>query len=407
MEAVPSTRRTECPYDPVNGVEITSFPPTSLNPFRDNPMFYSPLYGGFWVPTSYSTVYSILRDADTFGQSPNGSIPRIPYVRPRIPNSIDSPAHQFWRRILLPLFAPRWTAALEPMLRELARKNVAEIALRGKCEVLSDYAFALPVARFCAQLGLPPSEQATFLRIGNELIYGTVRVRNERGAEAAAEHRADYGYQIDTIMAELIRDRKAKPGDDIVTALLDVRRNGESLSDEDILNVVTFLFHAGTDSTATAIGFAMLYLAQSPFDRDLLDQQPNLWPSAVEELLRIGAVHHLGRVARSDVEIEGQLIRAGEMIMVPTGAANRDPAAFPAPDDVDLARSPNRHLTFGVGPHRCLGAAQARLEVTVALQEFHHVVRDYELDPSVPISYLTSGGKSRPDAVHLRFTPVT
>lgn len=401
----PPTARIERGYDPLNGPEVTAFPPTALNDLRDDPMFYSPLHGGFWVATRYDEVRAILLDAERFGQSPHGSIPRVPYARPRIPNSIDAPEHTFWRKALLPLFAPRWTSSLEPMLRAVARERVTEIARHGRCDVLAEYAFTLPVARFSAQLGLPESEHARFLEIGHELIYGTVRVRNALGAEAAATHRAEYGERIDAIVSDLIRSRRAERGEDIVSALLDLRRDGEPLADDDILSVVSFLFFAGTDSTATAIAFAMLHLAQDGADRQLLREDPDVWPTAVEELLRIGAVHHLGRVARSDVDIAGQLVRAGDLVVAPTGAANRDPAQFPAPDRVELTRRPNRHLTFGLGPHRCLGANQARLELTIALQEFHRLIPDYELDPGTAITYISSGGKSRPSVVPLRFTP--
>ncbi len=395
----------ECPYDPVAGPEVRAFPPTALRGYREFPVFHSPLHGGFWVATDYRTVRQVLRDATSFCQSPNGSVPRVPYTRPRVPNSIDDPEHRTWRKLLLPLFAPRWSDALEPMLRATARETLDLLAPAGSCEALGQYAFALPAARFCAQLGLPVERQAEFLHLGNELIYGTVRVRAEHGDAAAASHRARCSDRIDDELGELVARRRTTPGDDIVSALLGAERDGSPLTDDEILNVVSFLFFAGIDSTATAIGFALLHLAQHPDDRRALTRRPELWPTAVDELLRVGAVHHLGRLTGAAVELAGVTIPAGELVLAPTAAANRDPAVFDAPDDVRLDRSPNHHLTFGVGPHHCLGAGQARLEMAIALQEFLARIPEFELDPDVAVTYVSSGGKSRPSAVPLRYPP--
>jgi cytochrome P450 len=391
------------PYDHIAGPEVTSFPPTSLQSFRDHRIFFSPLYGGFWVLTRYADIRQVFQDPTTFGQNQSTSIPMVPFARPRVPVSLDPPEHMRWRRLMLPLFSAGNIAALEPVLRTAAREQVNQILPSGRCEFISEFALIVPVTRFCSQLGLPFERHQEFLSLADELLYGTTRVALQEGQEAAQKHRLTYDHRIEEIVRGVIEERRIDPGDDIASALVQTRFEERPLSDEEILNILTFLFIAGTDSTSIAIAFAVLHLASVPTDRRSFVERPEIRDSAVEELLRVGSVHQISRVVRHDTELAGVSLRAGDLIALSTGVGGRDPNMFANPNEVELERSPNRHLAFGAGEHRCLGAHQAHLEMKVALEEFHRVIPEYEIDPAESIEFVCAAGKSRPRTVPLVF----
>jgi cytochrome P450 len=388
-------------FDHVKGPEIQQFPPTALEGMRSRRVFYTLAHGGYWVLTRNEDIRHAFQDAESFGQSPGGAIPLVPFARRNIPVALDPPQHKPWRRLLLPLFSPRHIAAQQPMLRASAKARLAEIAPRGRCDFFAEYALVLPVARFCHQLGLPAERVGTFLELGSELIYGTAQIAVKQGHEAAAEHRLRYGREIEAVVEEVIARRKRERGDDIVSQLLDASFDGEPLAVEQILDIVTFLFFAGTDSSSIAIAFAVYYLAQNPKDRREIVKRPEILPSAVEELLRYGSVHYIPRVVRRDLEFAGVQMRKGDLVALSTSAAGRDPGIFDHPETVDLERSSNRHLAFGAGAHRCLGAHMASQEMVIALEEFHKVIPDYSLDPEAEISFEIAAGKSRPRTVPL------
>src|SRR5262249_30786475 len=157
------------------------------------------------------------------------------------------------------------------------------IVPKGSCEFFSEFAMVLPVARFCRQLGVPDDRYEEFLKLGEELIYGSARVAVRDGAEAAKAHRLDYSDRIEAVGRDAVTERRLEPGDDVVSTLLEERFEDRPLTDDEILNIVTFLFYAGTDSTSTAIAFAVLHLATHPDDRDTFVSHPEIRASAVEE----------------------------------------------------------------------------------------------------------------------------
>jgi cytochrome P450 len=389
------------PFDHIAGEEVHQFPPTAIEPHRSRPIFYSPLYGGFWVLTQYTDIRAVLQDADLFRQVQNGTVPPIPQPRNYIPHSLDPPDHLPWRQAMLPLFAPGRLDALGAELRSTARDAAERVAPLGHCDFLADYARALPVARFCRQLGLPADHVDEFFHLGDELIYGTDRVSVSRGADAAKAHRFRYGAAIEAILEDLLeRRREAEPGEDIVSQLIATTFNGRRLTDDEILNIIGFLFFAGTDSTSGAMAYATMHLATHPHDRRIVIEQPHRWNDFVEELLRLHSVHFLARRASRDTTVADAKIKEGDLVMLPTCAAGRDPNIFDEPSRFNPDRPDKRHFAFGVGPHRCLGIHQARMEITIALEEFHRAVPDYVLDETQPIEFVC-GPKSRPRAVPL------
>jgi cytochrome P450 len=388
------------PFDFMRGDYVQAFPPRAMESFREQRAFFSPLYGGFWVLNRYEDIRECFQDADRFGQSPTGTIPVLAFNRRMIPSTIDGPEHLKWRQILVPMFAPKTARALEPMLRSVASETVKRIADQGHCEFLKDYALQLPILRFCHELGLEDDVADELLHLGNEVTYGVDRVAADVGLEAAQAHRAHYGAKIEEMLVAVVAKRRAAPGEDIVSSMLAAQYDGVPVTDDDVLNILTLLFFAGTDSSSGAIAYAMLHLATHPEDRARFVAHPEERDGLVEELLRLGAVHYIARRVTRDTEFAGVSMKAGDMVSLPTAAANRDPEVFTDPGSFQPTRSGPAHVTFGLGRHRCLGMHQARLELRVALDEFHAVIPEYELDPTTPIEYIC-GVRSRPNALPL------
>jgi hypothetical protein len=225
--------------------------------------------------------------------------------------------------------------------------------------------------------------------------------------EGARAIRAKAQAEIDEIVSELIDERTKSPGDDAISMLLSSNVHNRPVTRDEILNMVTLLFFAGTDSTAGAIAYVHAYLAQHPRDRQLLiehiEDEEYVWRAA-EELLRFHAFHHSSRTVTHDAEFAGVQLKEGDRVVLPVMSANRDSRHFEDPLVVDFERkNANNHLTFGAGVHRCLGSHLATSQVRIALQEVHRRIPDYDL--TEPVTYLPGGPKTVPERVMLRYTP--
>jgi cytochrome P450 len=388
------------PYDFMRGEYVHAFPPEAIESFRDRRVMYSPLFGGFWVLTKYDDIKKVFQDSELFIQNSSGTIPVVKLARHMIPSTLDGIEHHKWRQLLVPLFSPRRTRSNEEMLRAYAKSSAENLASLGRCDIIKDFAQALPVVRFCQQFGFEREQGDELLHLGDELIFGSERIILKDGVEAGQKHRAYITGMVDTLMLKVLEQRRAHPGDDIVTELTQLHNDGAPVDDEDILNVMSLFFFAGSDSSTGAIAYAMLRLATHPEERAHFVAHPEKREAHVEELLRLGAVHYISRRVARDTEFEGITMKAGDMVVLPTLAANRDPAVFPDAACADPDRSGPAHLTFGVGRHRCIGLHQARMEMRIALEEFHAVIPDYQLDPETPFEYIT-GVRSRPRSLPL------
>jgi len=390
-------------YNLLTGKTLERCPQMLPVEHQDRPVLFSPLHGGFWVLTRYKEVREALQDAETFGQV--GTIPRMPNPHPNIPNSLDPPELLKWRQLMLPLFAPKRVAALEPVYRELARERLDLIAPKGRCEFVAEYAQVLPVWRFCKQLGLPADRSQEFAQLSSDATYGHIRVAMTEGVEAAAKYRADLSEKIFAIMTTVVEERHRQPGDDIASVLIEARMDDEPIDDEDIINILTFLYNAGTDTTSSAIAMAMHHLATHPEDRRTLAATRRIPDGAIEELLRVNTNHYMSRVAHKDGEISGIAFKKGDLFALSLAGGSRDPDEFTDPNVAHLDRPINRHLAFGLGVHRCLGIHQARLEMRVALEEFFHRIPEFELEPGFEIRWKAAINKSSIEAIPLVFEP--
>ena len=306
-------------------------------------------------------------------------------VRPLIPLQIDPPEHAKYRRILDPLFTPREMARREPQVAELVNEMIDRFAGRGECDFHTEFAVPLPCTVFLQLLGLPLEDLDQFL------VWKDGIIRPEGvGFDGRHDASAGVAQQIYDYFERAIDDHIASPRDDVLSALIAAELSGEgrALSREEILDICFLFLIAGLDTVTDSLDCFFVYLARHPEHRHQLVDEPDVLPSAIEELLRWETpVPGVARVAMQDVEIGGCPISKGERVSPLLGAANTDPAEFPDPDVVDFRRNPNRHRAFGGGPHRCLGSHLARMELRVALREFHRRIPDYEIKPGTELKY--------------------
>lgn len=393
-------------YDFVRGLEIMADPPAALDGIREQrPFFYSSLYGGFWVFTRYDDIRAAFQDPGLLKQ--NEGVPRVPYGRKFIPLRLDPPEHISYRRVMTPIFAPRQIAKMEAMVREVARSRLKELAPRGEMEFVSEFALALPAAMFCGLTGIPLDQFGMIHELAHELIYGPHEAALVDGPGGAKAVRARAMAKIDALVAEKLAEFRTKSADNAIGILINSKIDDRPLNDEEILNMVTLLFFAGIDSTAGAISYAHLFLAQHPEHRQILidhiDNDDYVWQAA-EELLRFHGFHHISRDVTRDAELCGVQLKKGDTVILPVQSANRDESRFPNSLVVDFERSnAQRHMTFGAGVHKCIGSHMATAQLRIALQEVHRIIPAYVL--AEPVTYRPGGPKIVPAALKLRFAP--
>ena len=227
-------------------------------------------------------------------------------------------------------------------------------------------------------LGVPESDGSRFRQWIRDFLEGGI-IDPAKCEQVTSE--------VTAYFADEIAARRASPRDGMISYLLDARIEGEPLSDDHINGTLRLLLFAGIDTTWSAIGAALWHLATHATDRRQLAADPEQIPAAVEEFLRAYAPVTIAREVMKETMIDGCHFKIGEMVMLPFGAANRDPAVFPAPDDVLIDRADNRHAAFGVGIHRCIGSHLARLEITIALQEWLHAIPEFSLAPKATVTW--------------------
>lgn len=341
------------------------------------PVARSPRFRQMVVPTRAAEIDAVARDPSTWSsRSPLvadfGAMADFGILAP--PISSDPPYHTAFRKLLLPFFSPQRMDALRPAVAAHADELTA--AFRGAVvDAAVDYAQHIPVRVITMLLGIPAGDGDLF----RTWIHQLLEV-GPTDMEQAAIGLVGFGDYLGGQIAE--RVAAGFDGDDLISFLAKAELDGRSLSPDEIFGGCLLLLVAGIDTTWSAIGASLWHLAAHPADQQRLRDEPDLLPTAVEELLRAYAPVTMAREAVVDTELAGCPVRAGEPLLLPFPAANRDPALFDDPAEVRLDRSPNRHVAFGVGIHRCLGSHLARMEVTVAIERFLAATASFELaDP--------------------------
>jgi len=277
--------------------------------------------------------------------------------------NLDPPDHTRLRALVSKAFTPRVVEGMRDRIQAVCDELLDGAAARGGMELVGEFALQLPLAIIADLLGIPEEDRRRFGAWSKRVAAGTSFALLDlvRGQPAL--------WQSMRYLRRLIALRRAEPRDDLVTGLLRAEEAGDKLSEDEVIGMIALLLLAGYETTMSLIASGALALIQNPRQRELLQGNPALAGSAIEELLRYTspAEFAIFRTAREDVAIGPVTIARGEVVLACLGSANRDESQFPDADALDIAREPNRHLAFGVGSHFCLGAPLARLEGQIAL----------------------------------------
>jgi len=345
------------------------------------PIAHTDRYQGSWLPTRYEDVVAIAQEHEIFTSRGILVMPPIPGQNEGAygavaapPITSDPPDHHWHRRLILPVFAPQAVAKYEQSTRDLCNALIDEFIDKGTADAAADYAQHIPVRVISNMLGVPLDMEETFT--------GWVRGVLENMTDMELRKRSRLAI-IEYFLAQ-VEDRKKNPREnDLISELMNTEVEGKKVPIEYVLGVCNLMLVAGIDTTWSAIGSVMWHMAQHPEHRKELRENDDLWPTAIEELLRVYAPVTMARIVDRDIEFQGCPMKAGDRVLMAFPAANRDPRQFENPDEVILDREHNRHVAFGSGIHRCAGSNLARLEVRVALQTWLERIPEFELvDPA-------------------------
>ena len=343
---------------------------------REAPVRFQPgRDGGFWSLTRHEDVVAVNRDSRSFSSERRG-IMMFDQTSlegpedPRMMIEIDPPRHTRYRQLVNRGFTPRMLATLEPRMRAIAREAIEAGLSAGRCDFATQLANRVPVAMICELTGVPAADHDWLEKQSDRIQAGAAQGAAGKGiATAAIAELCEYANRL---AAEKRRElAQGREPSDIVTTLLSADVDGQALSAAEFGLFFVLLAVAGNETTRSALSGGVLALAERPEAWARLRARPALLPTAVEEILRWSSpILYMGRTALRDALIRGQRIRAGERLVLWYASANFDEAVFPEPMRFDVARSPNEHVAFGGGgPHFCLGASLARLELRVVLEE--------------------------------------
>jgi cytochrome P450 len=328
-----------------------------------------------WFVTRHGDVAAVLLDDARFVVDPTLvlSAEELERRRQPIPRelderintnllSTDGDDHRRLRRLVTKAFTPRMVEGLRPRIQEIADGLLAEVEAQGEADLVDSYAFPLPIVVIAELLGIPPEDRDRFRVWSNTFVSPPL-------GEGALEQFVRHAEEFLAYLHDLFEHRRREPADDLVSALVQAEEQGDSLSESELYSMVVLLIVAGHETTVSLIANSVLALLSHPEELLKLRDDPSLVPAAVEELLRYDSPveRTIARWATEDVELGGQTIRRGELVIAVVGSANRDSARFASADELDVARNDARHLGFGRGSHYCLGAPLARLEAEIAL----------------------------------------
>ena len=393
------------PFAP--GIDADPYP--AYRALRESdPIHYSPLLDA-WVLTRYDDIAFVLSDPrfsanrrqarNRFAQM--AELQQLeerfgPFGRAPTMLTSDPPQHTRLRRLVSKAFTARAVEDLRPRIAAIVDSLLGAVRESDRFDIVTDLAYPLPVIVIAEMLGVPPEDRSQFKRWSDDVVatlggpFAGPEVI-QRGAEAV--------QQLAEYLREIIAQRRRQPRPDLISGLIAAEEQGQVLSEDEILATGMLLLIAGNETTTNLIANGMLALFRHPDELQRLRRNPTLIRPGVEELLRYaGPVQGTARVATADVSIGGRTVSAGQLVFVLIAAANRDPAKFPNPEDLDITRHPNEHLAVGDGIHFCLGAPLARAEAQTAIgalvQRFPHLQLDGQ--PQWGGTFIIRGVKSLP-----------
>ncbi|GAA4717735.1 cytochrome P450/oxidoreductase [Phytohabitans rumicis] len=370
--------------------------------FREQcPVGRTEAHGGFVYTTRYADVVRIARDDATFSSARRGEdgvaivIPRGPGLE-QYPIELDPPASSAYRDLINPLLTPSAVDELRPMITRHATRIVDAFIEQGSADFVRDLTNPLPAAVTLDWLGFPSADWPKLAKPIHDIFAALA------GSERAIRGAQGLAY-MDQRIRELIALRRTEPAEDAISYLV---RHGTGFSDDELVSVIGLLIAGGVDTTTSLTGSTLVHLSRHPDQRRRLVESPDLLENATEEFLRAFAPSQsMARTATTDTEVGGCPVHAGDRVLIPWVAANHDPAVFPDPAQVRLDRDAHRHLSFGIGTHRCAGAHLARAMFHEMMTQVLTRLPDYQVVEDGLIPYPTKGNQTGWDAIPAIFTP--
>ncbi|WP_437513269.1 cytochrome P450 [Sorangium sp. So ce1099] len=359
-----------------NNPEIISDPyPLYRELLAERPIFFTEMYGGAWIVTRYADVALLLTDKRLSSQRAAVPVSKLSAEEKREFASMievfsrwvaffDAPHHAPKRKLLGKGITPFTADALRPRVASILDALIEPLAGSGSLDIVKDVAYPLPALLIAELLGAPREDYRQLIVWADDIahLFGSSEVTLEmvRRTRKSAFELFDY-------LRRLVEETKSRPGDTIIGRLLLARDGDLRFSEDDIAAQCILLLFAGLESARYLIGNGFLALFEHPDEMRKLKENPSLVASAVEEFLRYdNPIQFIARTAKEDFELHGHAIQRGSVVLPVVGAANRDPAQFSHPDRLDIARTENKHLAFGQGPHLCIGATIVRVQVQMA-----------------------------------------
>ena len=353
---------------------------------------------GVWGVATYDLVKHVSTNPELFSSA--GGI-RPEYGPTPMMIDMDDPAHWQRRRLVNKGFTPKRVRDKEALIRHTVDALIDAVCERGECDLVADIAAWLPLIVIADALGVDPADHADLLRWSDDMLSFLGQGNDDliRRAMGAAASYNKYAQSV-------IDARRREPKDDLMNILVHAEVDGCRLDDAEILQESMLILNGGDETTRHVISGGVYELLRDPDQWSVLQQNRDLLPTAIEEMLRwVSPIKNMARVATTDVELGGERISAGEKVILLYPSANRDEAVFEDPFHFDIGRSPNEHVAFGFGAHFCLGASLARLELRVVLEGLLGRLPDLELaeagEPGLRASNFVSGYETLP----VRFTP--
>jgi cytochrome P450 len=318
-------------------------------------------FGGFYILSTYSDVAAAAKNTAVYSSADGITIPKLP-IPPQICLEQDEPEHGRYRRPMQQWLSPGRMAKLEEQVRKIVDTLIDGFVDKGEADLAAELAEPVPPVVMALLMGLPDSDWHQFRDQMSRLV-GYAAAEDPAAAQAASQEFVGY-------LAGQLMDRKANPRDDMMTDIATLEVDGVPLTFEEQVSMAFLILGAGHETTVGAIGGLLYYLARDPSLQDALRADPSLIAGAAEEAVRLVApLPGMGRTTRSDITVRDTEVPEGSTVMLLYGSANRDPAEFEDPEEFKLGRDSNRHVGFGQGIHRCVGAPLARLELKVVLEQ--------------------------------------
>jgi cytochrome P450 len=343
-------------------------------------IFYAPhAYPGAtpaWIVRRVEDLRKIYFDTETFSSkdfSPYSKL--IGDTWTNTPAEVDPPEHEKYRKFVNPLFTPKAMARLEDKIRRFAIEYIEAFRERGSCEFMSEFAFEFPIKVFLDLMEFPLSNTKQFLEWETDLLHAmdldTIAVATRKVVD---------------FLREQIEYRRKNPSDDMISYALAGEIEGRPLNDDELVGFAFNLFIGGLDTVSTNMGLHFVHLARNPQDQQFLRDNPERIPHAIDEMMRAYAAVTTFRTCTKETEFGGVKMMPGDKVAMSTTLAGRDPEAFPDPGEVRFDRNP-RHVSWGFGPHMCVGMHLAKREMRVAIEEFVRLIPKFHIEPGHEVEY--------------------